>query len=135
MKNKGQWFIISAVVASSIFFSISVLLKDYFIVDSSDEAGINNDYYFSDIVEQFNYIVATTQTNMSCSNLTSRLDELKAASERLLAPKGMFVYMKYTLPPVCGEINNVRLDLIVASEKEIIYNVSSVYPAGIIGAS
>jgi hypothetical protein len=133
---KGQWFIISAVVASSIFFTVSVLLKDYFVVDSSHEAAISNDYYFYDIVEQFNYIVATTPTNVSCSNLTARLDELKAVAERTLSPKGMFVFLNYTLPPSCSESNYVSMNLLIASEKEIIYNISSgATPGQIIGAS
>ena len=44
--SKGQWFFISAVIASGIFLSISVIFKDYFAVDSS-AALSDEDFYFS----------------------------------------------------------------------------------------
>lgn len=46
--SKGQWFFISAVIASGIFLSISVIFKDYFAVDSS-AALSDEDFYFSSI--------------------------------------------------------------------------------------
>lgn len=49
---KGQWFIISAVIASGVFLAISVLFRDYFLVDSSVTASINEDFYFTNIEDQ-----------------------------------------------------------------------------------
>ncbi len=39
VSNKGQWFLISAVIATGIFLAISVLLRDYFnpVVTANDE--------------------------------------------------------------------------------------------------
>lgn len=47
-RRKGQWFFISAVIASGIFLSISVIFKDYFAVDSSPVLS-DEDFYFSNI--------------------------------------------------------------------------------------
>jgi|SRR3989344_2174650 len=133
---KGQWFIISAVVASSIFFGISVMMKDYFVVDSSDQASINSDYHFYSIVNQFDKIVATTVTDISCVNLTTNLNEFKTVVERSLAAKGYFSLLQYGVTPPCGSVNAVSLDLIIADGRQTIYNFSTyTSPSQIIGAA
>lgn len=44
---KGQWFLISAVIASSIFLAISFLLRDYFSVPPA--IGNDEQIYFDDV--------------------------------------------------------------------------------------
>ncbi len=134
---KGQWFIISAVVVSSVFFAISLLMKDYFLIDSSYFAGLNNDHYFYDVVQQFDKIVATTPSNVSCTNLTTRLNELKAVTEHELASRGLLAVLDYRIMnSPCATVNTVRLDFLVARESEILYNLTSYSsPSQIIGAA
>ncbi len=120
---KGQWFIISAVVATSVFLSISVLLEDYFIIDASSQARVSNDFHFYNIMDQFNYIAENTMTNGSCINLTTRLDELKKLTEDSLGAKGFLVNLEYTInPPDCSGSETVDIDLLVASHEQIIFN-------------
>lgn len=45
--SKGQWFLISAVIASGIFLAISILLQDYFKVPPA--VGNEEQIYFDDI--------------------------------------------------------------------------------------
>jgi hypothetical protein len=112
------------------------MLKDYFLIDSSNYARISNDYYFYNTIQQFGNVVANTYTNNSCVNLTTNLDEFRAFTQKELATKGLFVSMNYTVTPPCIMPNSVRLDLLIASENGLIYNFSSrISPGQLIGAS
>jgi len=121
---KGQWFIISAVIASSIFLGISFLLKDYFIVNSAVTARSNNDFYLNSIEEQLNNIVRNTVTNRTnCINLTANLDEFRTMAERNLASKGVFAKIEYAIVQCAPNI--VRFNFIVASEDQVVYNFTT----------
>ena len=121
---KGQWFIISAVVASSIFLGISMLLKDYFVVDSSIPATINNDYYFYNINSGLDSIVANTPTSPGdCLNLTTRLDEFRTLTEQEMSARGVLLSLEYAVIQ-CGP-NKVNFDILIASNREVIYNFTT----------
>ena len=121
---KGQWFIISAVVASSVFLGISMLLKDYFVVDSSVSAAMNNDYYFYNINNELSNIVANTPTSPSdCLNMTTRLDEFKVLSQQEMAARGILLNLQYVV--VQCSPNRVNFNILVASNSEVIYNFST----------
>ncbi len=70
--NKGQWFLISAVIASGIFLSISFLLRDYFSAQPDD----NKESLYFDAIK--NGLMRTVQLDCergggvfnSMSNLT-----------------------------------------------------------------
>lgn len=134
MLMKGQWFLISAVVVSGVFLALSLFFKDYFIVDTSSPAKINNDFYFYNINRQLDSIVDKTITNdpPTCINLTTSLDEFKALTERTLAPRGLFLFLNYEILD-CDVNNVVAFDVLVASQDKIIYNVSTLSPNEIIG--
>lgn len=51
---KGQWFLLSAVIASATFLSISLMYKGYLSIDSSEAARINEDFFFMNIVSELN---------------------------------------------------------------------------------
>ena len=121
---KGQWFIISAVVASSVFLGISMLLKDYFVVDSSVSATMNNDHYFYSISNELGNIVANTPTSPGdCLNLTTRLDEFRALSQQEMAARGILLSLEYSV--VQCSPNRVNFDVLMASNNEVIYNFST----------
>jgi hypothetical protein len=54
MKNKGQWFLLSAVIASATFLTISIMFKGYFSMDSSRIANIDDDFFFGNVVKELN---------------------------------------------------------------------------------
>ena len=132
--SKGQWFIISAVIASGIFLGISMMLKDYSSVDTSAPTRMNGDFYFYNIRDQINAIVSTAVTDDSptCINLTSRLDEFRTTAERALAAKGLLFYMDYTIA-TCDATNDVKFNYIIASQDQMIYNFSTGSAKDIIG--
>lgn len=123
---KGQWFLISAVIASSAFLALSLFFKDYFVLDTSSPAKINNDLYLYSISGQLDNIVSTSITNdpPRCINLTTGIDEFKTLTERTLAPKGLFVFLNYTVLD-CTTNNIVAFDILVASHDEVIYNFTT----------
>lgn len=47
--SKGQWFLVSAVIATGAFLAFSVLFKDYFAVDVSRAVMVDEDYYFRSV--------------------------------------------------------------------------------------
>src|SRR3989344_2015384 len=89
---KGQWFLISAVIASSIFLTISFALKSFFSVDTSAAALYDEHYYFFDI--KYN------------------LKEYLALTKEKMADKGYFFYGDVT-----GSCPNYNVGLLLASEK------------------
>lgn len=121
---KGQWFIISAVVASSVFLGISMLLKDYFIIDSSKSATINDDHYFYNINREVDNIVAHTPTTPgNCINLTTNLDAFKALAQQEMAARGILLSLEYNI--VQCSPNHVNFDILTASNGEVIYNFTT----------
>lgn len=136
---RGQWFIISAVVASSIFLGMSFLLKDYFAVNSAETARVNNAFYFNSIQEQLDNVVRNTVTHTNCMNLTTNLAELKWLAEKELAARGIFARVEYNPSMIVCNTNPptesaVKFDFIVASHDQIIYNFTTrQYPGDFIG--
>ncbi|MBI4174014.1 MAG: hypothetical protein HY517_00070 [Candidatus Aenigmarchaeota archaeon] len=118
---KGQWFIISAVIASSIFLGMSFLLKDYFAVDTAAVGRVNSDFYFGNIENQLDNIVRNSVTSVAnCLNLTTSLDEFIALAERDLASRGYYAKIEYKV--VQCSPNVVNFDFIVASHDSIVHN-------------
>ena len=133
---KGQWFIISAVVVSSVFLGISLVLKDYFVVDSSSPAKTADIFYFKSINVQLDNIIKNTVTDdhPTCINLSTNLNELNATAVNVLASKSIFYYLKYNIKS-CDTTNDVDVDLLVASQNGMIYNFTTLSsPSQILGA-
>lgn len=51
---KGQWFILSAVIASAAFLSISMMYRGYMSVDTSEVARVQEDFFFLNIMRELN---------------------------------------------------------------------------------
>src|SRR3989338_9120406 len=113
---KGQWFLISAVVAVGAFLSISVYFRDYFAFDSYEVLRVNEDYHFSNINHQFDNVVS--QSN--CINLDTNLNEFEKFSEKSMAEMGYFLYMKHTILACAEAGKSVTKQMILASDKAVI---------------
>ena len=116
---KGQWFLISAVIASSAFLTISFLFRSYFAADSTEVARINEDFYFHDIKQQFD-ILANEQ---DCANYDSNFREFRAFAEREMGNLGYLLYMNFTIDD-CSQ-KKYRWGMLLASERMVIcHNVT-----------
>lgn len=109
---KGQWFLISAVVATSVFLAISFMFKSYFIADSTTVAKMNEDYYFNDIRQQFQNVVM----NSNCANTDENAREFRALTEKEMGNLGYLLFLNYSIDCNAKEYT---LGLLLASENAI----------------
>lgn len=94
-RSKGQWFLISAVIAVSAFLSISIVLKDFFVIDSSVTARNREDQYMWNIKEQFENVVEKS----SCTEMDANLNEYMNFVKNRLWESGYLVYIEYAHNP------------------------------------
>jgi hypothetical protein len=118
--SKGQWFIISAVMATGVFLAISGLFKTYNMIDTSENARMSEDYYFSNVREQFNSVVAQTPCTSDNTVLSRNLREFKAFSEKSMAEMGYLLYLNYSLTGCTVSGNGI---LLASSRMAICQNV------------
>ena len=117
MRNnlKGQWFLISAVIASGAFLAISILFNNYFIVDTSTPALIDGDYYFNSVKNGINKTIAFS----ACVNLTRNLDNFVQFNKRELAEVGYFLEIKYTQGVCSASSKGINYAILLTSEKYV----------------
>ena len=113
--SKGQWFLVSAVMVSGVFLSISGLFKTYALVDTSETARTNEDFYFNIIKQQFNAVVAGSD----CSNMDRNIRGFRAFAEREMNNIGYRFYLTYTISSCASKA--VDLGLLVASNRLVVY--------------
>ncbi|GEM_PF-2825895 len=143
-RSKGQWFLISAVIATGAFLSISLVLKDYFVVDASDQARGREDAYLSNLKEQFAQVVEQS----SCDEMQKNLNSYIAFVRSRLSESGYFVYIEYdnnqgntksytydcqedTPAPGDQRVRNIDKGIVVASNSAVYYfniNASKIIP-------
>lgn len=102
---KGQWFLISAVIVTGVFLTISFLLKSYYYTDTSKIAVTDEDYYFRNIVYELN------KTILSSYNL----DEFISFAEKSMAEKGYLLKIE--------NLGGKRFRINLTSERMSIYRV------------
>ena len=90
---KGQWFLISAVIAVGAFLSISIFFRDYFVFDTTYTIRINEETYFSSLKMQFDAVVAQS----TCTNLDANLKEFEYFAQKKMAEIGYFLYLDHTI--------------------------------------
>lgn len=115
--SKGQWFMISAVILSSIFLTISVMLKEYKFIDASAIAGRDENFYFHNLAQNLN---RTVYYSPGCENLTLNINEMIYFEKIEMAKKGYIVDVYYTILDCNSPVpeNRIRFDLIsLASDK------------------
>ncbi len=89
--KKGQWFLISAVVATGIFLAIAGVFKTYVDIETSKPSIFNEDYYFENI-KQGLYNTAS----MSCKS--EDIKEYIEFSKKEMARLGYLLNITYIAP-------------------------------------
>jgi hypothetical protein len=102
---------ISAVILTSVFLSISMMLKEYQFAESSSVAGRDENFYFQNMLEQLN---KTIEYSPHCGNLTKNLNEFIYFEKKEMSQKGYIVDVYYTILDCESVIPNerIRFDLI-----------------------
>ena len=111
---KGQWFLISAVVATSAFLAISFLFKGYFVSDATDTAKMNEDYYFHNIRQQFNNVIAQSD----CTRMDRNAREFRVFAEREIGNLGYLLFLNFSISDCSTK--SYTLGLLIASERMIV---------------
>jgi hypothetical protein len=122
--SKGQWFMISAVIATGAFLSISLIMKDFFIIDASTTSRDREDFFLWDLNEQFDRVVSQSP----CADLDKNLDEFNTFSKRHLWESGYLIHIQYTKYSCSDQpkVREVGKGLVVATEDAVFYyNMSS----------
>jgi hypothetical protein len=102
MSGKGQWFIISAVIASATFVTISMLYSGYFYADSSKIAKINEDFFFNNIVYELNNTLGYSANDY---DFQKNLMEFVPYAEQKALEKGYYLKIENTGPPIISGTN------------------------------
>ncbi len=117
--KKGQWYLVSAVMVSGAFLVISALFKNYYIVDTSQIAMMNEDYYFWDLRSAFEKTIEDAGFDQpGCTNLNRRLDEFMVFSQKSMAEKGYYLFMNKSID--CAN-EKVEYGMLIASGKSMLY--------------
>ncbi len=116
---KGQWFIISAVIATGAFLTISLFLKQFFFVDHLATEKMNEDYYFNNIKEELDNVVKI----YNCSNgeLEKKLEENIVFAKKQVAEMGYYLFINYTIVNCVNDVADVRFGILLASENMMLY--------------
>lgn len=93
MSRKGQWFIISAVLASATFLAISILFKGYFSLDSSRLANIDDDFFLFNVISQLN---TTAKYSSDTAEFRMDVEDFIAYAEKKAIEKGYFLFIRNT---------------------------------------
>lgn len=109
--SKGQWFLISAIMATGVFLVISGLFKTYLAQDSSPGVRANEDYFFDNIKGQFNEVKKS-----SCADIDKNLRDFRSFVTREMASHGYLFYMNYSSTG-CSISNP---SMFIASERYVI---------------
>lgn len=116
---KGQWFIVSAVIATGVFLVISNLFKTYYVFDTSVTARANEDFHFRNINQTFFDIVAGSD----CSDMDKNIREYRAFAEREMNNLGYRFFLNYTINDCTTKY--ATLGLLVGSSRMVVsYNVN-----------
>jgi hypothetical protein len=116
---KGQWFLVSAVIASGAFLAISILFNNYFVVDKSEPALIEGDYYFAVVKSGMNRTIWLSNCTVAggITNMERYLREFVQFSKDELAAVSYFLHVEYTINDCAAK--RVNYGILLASEKYV----------------
>ncbi len=114
---KGQWFIISAVIASGVFLSISVLFRSFFSIDASDVAMLDQDVLLSSMKD--GWLKAIEESEPECRQLQRNLDEFKHFNMDKMSEKGYIADIKYGIRDCNEKAVDTHLLLVSSPSMEV----------------
>ena len=89
-RKKGQWFLISAVIISGAFLTISVMLKDYMVLDQSAVIKMDEDFYFNEIKEKLYSVIDYED----CDKTEKNINEYIVFAKEKMAEKGYYLHLE-----------------------------------------
>lgn len=92
---KGQWFLLSAVIASATFLSISLMYKGYLTIDTSAPARISEDFFFMNIVNELNHTFEYSPNN---ALLSENFNDFYAFAQQKAYGSGYYLAIANTTP-------------------------------------
>ncbi|MCD6381480.1 MAG: hypothetical protein J7L43_00690 [Candidatus Aenigmarchaeota archaeon] len=92
---KGQWFLISAVVASFLFLTLSTFFRGYYIVDTAKVPRYNEEFIAWNIVGELNRTISKYST---ATNLEENLNWIIKFLEEKYRKFGYYVDVNITSP-------------------------------------
>ena len=115
--SKGQWFLVSAVIASGAFLAISLLFNSYFVVDTSKPALIDEDYYFHVVKSGINNTIQLSNctVNDGITNMERNLGGFVDFTTNELAEIGYFLHIEYNI--VDCNAKRVNYGILLASDR------------------
>lgn len=115
--GKGQWFILSAVIVSGAFLTISVLFRSFFSVDTSDIAMLDHDVLLSSIKDGMRKTIEESEP--LCGILERNLDEFKYFSMEKMSEKGYILDIRYDITDCAAKQVDTHLILLSSSSMEV----------------
>ena len=117
--KKGQWFIISTVIASMAFLSISLLFKNYFVVDTASVATNDEDFYFWNIKYGLTETVNIVGYDIPyCVRLENALNDFIGYSKTRMAEMGYYLYAEKIIDCAGGTTD---FGILLASDDMLVY--------------
>jgi hypothetical protein len=107
-RKKGQWFIISAIIASGAFLVISIIFMDFTSVDTSTPKILDADFYFSLFNHSFYSTVDAIGYDIpgGCVDLQNALDDVVSFNKRRLLEKGIILNETFTVDCVGSTVTS-----------------------------
>ena len=93
---KGQWFIISAVVITSFFVTLSGLLKDYYVVDFLPVATNSEGFYFENVKQLLKNTAANSAPECDANGKNQNITEAIDYTTRKMASLGYIMKASYS---------------------------------------
>ena len=121
ISRKGQWFIVAAVIASSVFLGISVIFKSFAATDASQSAVGGEEFYFWSAQKALRDVLANAPAG--CANMAEALAEYNATASRQMAELGYFLFLNVTLN-MAGDCasREAGIGILLASDRAVFYN-------------
>ena len=120
--RKGQWFLISAVMISGVFVVISLVFKNYALVDTSSVADMDENRVFTNIKENMDKIASSVTTSdcnpLATSTMNLTLAEFRNLATAEFAKTGYFVYIDYTITSCSSR--QITKEIVVASDRMVL---------------
>lgn len=117
--SKGQWFLISTIAVSSTLLAISILFSQYFTVDATTSARMDEDFYFWNIKGSLEETVQLNGFDQpGCTVLNSKLDEFTSFAQKRMSNMGYFLFVNRSV--ICAS-SQATFGILLASEKMIVY--------------